>query len=80
VAGLILRDTVVLVSFGTVVGCFVASVAAQVIRTHLYNVGPNYLPAYAIGASTVLIAALCAALVPAWRAARINPVEFLRAN
>ena len=80
VAGLVFRDAVVLAAVGAAVGCFVASAAAQLIRMQLYNVGPNYLPAYVVGAGTVLIAAVLAAWIPAWRAARLSPLDSLRAN
>jgi putative ABC transport system permease protein len=80
VAALVLRDAVVLAAAGAAIGCFVASAAAQLIRMQLYNVGPNYLPAYGVGAGTVLIAAVLAAWIPARRAARISPLESLRAN
>jgi len=80
VAGLVLRNAVLLAAVGVAIGSFAASVAAQLIRVQLYHVGPSYLPAYAIGAATVLVAAVLAAWIPARRAARISPIESLRAN
>jgi predicted permease len=80
VAGLVLRNAVRLAVIGAAIGCFGASVAAQLIRLQLYHVGPNYLPAYVVGAVTVLVAAVLAAWIPAWRAARISPLESLRGS
>jgi predicted permease len=75
---LVLRDAALMIAGGAAIA--VPSVAAlgQFVQSQLFGVGP--MNAASIGAATVLLgaASFAAALVPAWRAARLNPTEALR--
>jgi putative ABC transport system permease protein len=63
---------------GIVAGVAVAMVLTQVLRTLLYEVEPTDLQTFAIAAAGLMLTALIASLVPALRAARIDPAETLR--
>ena len=78
VAGLVLRDAVVLAVIGTVLGCLGAAAAAPLLRTQLYSVSPFHPAAYAVGGILILMATVAASGVPALRAARTNPLQSLR--
>lgn len=63
---------------GVVFGGIVALSSAHLIKTLLYKVDPRN--PFALGAAflIMMVAALVACLVPAWRATRIDPVRALR--
>jgi predicted permease len=69
-----------LVGAGSAVGLVAAVAAGGVLRTLLFGVSPFEAPVYAAGATALLIAAVGAMLLPAVRAARVNPVVALRAD
>jgi putative ABC transport system permease protein len=75
---LFVREGVVLVIGGTLIGLPLALGLARSLRTMLYDV-PTYDPA-AIAATLVVLAigGSIASLIPAGRATRVNPVEALR--
>jgi putative ABC transport system permease protein len=74
---LILREGAVLVLIGLAVGITGAIALRQVIASHLYGVGVLD-PVVLASVSAVLgLAALLACLVPARRAARVDPVVAL---
>jgi putative ABC transport system permease protein len=48
------------------------------IRTLLYGVGPRDLFSFGGGLAVVMLIALVASLVPAWRASKTDPLSALR--
>jgi ABC-type lipoprotein release transport system permease subunit len=78
VAAVVLRDGLRLAVSGTVLGAAIAVAAARLLRTQLYNVSPGDPEAYLAGAGIVGLAAVLASVVPAYQAARTNPLESLR--
>jgi putative ABC transport system permease protein len=74
----VLRDSAVPIVIGTVLGVGGAALATRAIRTFLFNTAPTDPLTFAAVAGTLAAAGCCAALVPAWRAARIDPVVTLR--
>jgi Acidobacterial duplicated orphan permease len=78
VRGLVLRQALGLVGLGVVIGVPTALLAARGLATFLYGVTPASPLALAIAVATITSAAALAALGPALRAARINPIEVLR--
>jgi putative ABC transport system permease protein len=78
VVGLVLGRGASLVGAGLVAGALVAAGAGQFIETMLYGVSPLDPFAYVAAAAVLAVAGLAACVVPARRAARIDPMEALR--
>jgi putative ABC transport system permease protein len=80
ILGLVTRQAMTLVAVGLGVGLAGSLVATGLLRSLLYGVSPLDPPAW-ISATLILAAAgLLAALLPAWRATRADPVVALRAE
>jgi ABC-type antimicrobial peptide transport system permease subunit len=74
------RETVVAAAIGVAAGCGVALMLARPLEAVLYGVRATDAVSYLwAGAMLVAVTAL-AALLPALRAARIDPIEVLRAE
>ena len=67
-----------LVAAGLVVGLVAAWYVSALINSLLFGVEPHDVGSYAIAAAVLLTAAVAASLVPAIRAARIDPIRALR--
>jgi predicted permease len=78
VASLILRQGIVLITAGLAVGLPLAYVAGRLISRFLYQVKPLDPGTYVIVALALPAIGLVAALVPARRAASIQPMQALR--
>jgi putative ABC transport system permease protein len=78
VVGMVLRGAFVQVTVGLAVGIPAAIVSGTFIASRLFDVRP-WDPALLVLATLLLIAAtLVAAFIPAWRAARLDPMRALR--
>ena len=78
IAWMILRETLLLVVIGLVIGIPVALFAARFVSSQLFGLNPSD-PAALIGAGILLtLVALIAGYVPARRASRVNPLNALR--
>ena len=78
VVRMIVREGAIVVLAGVLVGIAAALAAGRLIRSQLYELAPGD-PTTIAAASIVFIAAgLAAALVPAWRASRLDPMNALR--
>jgi ABC-type antimicrobial peptide transport system permease subunit len=78
IAGLILREALLMVLAGLVLGIPAALATARLMRSQLYGLGP-YDPMtvfFALGLMTVV--AVLACYLPATRAMRIDPMAALR--
>ncbi len=78
VAQLILRQGSILVGAGLAAGLFLAFASARLVKSFLYQVQPLDLKTYAAAAVALTVIGLVAALLPARRAASIEPMEALR--
>ncbi|HEX4165080.1 MAG TPA: ABC transporter permease [Bryobacteraceae bacterium] len=75
---MILRQGAVLIVAGVVIGLAAAGALGHTIQSFLYEVKPTDLWSYAGVAAALLAVGLLAAVIPAWRASTIEPVEALR--
>jgi predicted permease len=78
VVGMVLRETGWMVAAGTIAGILVAAAAARLIQSRLFGVTPADPLTMSVAVGVLIIVALCAALIPAYRASRVNPVTALR--
>ena len=65
---------------GIAVGLGAAFAAGRAIQSLLYGISPRDPAVFAATATVLIAAAVCACWIPARRAARLNPVEALRAE
>jgi len=80
VLGLVLSETGMMTGMGIVAGLAGALALTRVLGTLLYDVSATDIPTFATTTAVLAAAALLAALVPALRAARIDPVQALRSE
>jgi len=77
---MVVQQGLVLVLIGTVVGTGAALLAGRLMTTVLFGVAPTDPRTLLSVPVTLMIAATIACLVPARRAARLDPAEILREN
>jgi ABC-type antimicrobial peptide transport system permease subunit len=78
VIGIVLRQTLLLLTLGVVLGSLLAVVATGGARSLLYGLGPTD-PLSLVGAAVFLaVVALAASFWPAYRATRHDPMKALR--
>jgi putative ABC transport system permease protein len=80
VIALVLRRSLVLAGVGIAVGLAIALGASRLVASLLFGVAPHDPVSYFVAAAVLLLAALGAAWLPAFRAARIDPVSALRSE
>lgn len=78
VIGMVLRETVWLLVGGLVVGVLGALSLARLVESKLYGVPPTDPSVMTMAAGALVLTALLAATIPAWRAASIDPADALR--
>jgi predicted lysophospholipase L1 biosynthesis ABC-type transport system permease subunit len=78
--GLVTRQAMTLVGIGISLGLAGSFAATKLLTSLLYGVSPLDAPAWALATATLLLGGLVAALLPAWRAMRTDPVVALRAE
>lgn len=78
VLGLVLRQGLTLVGVGVVTGAVLALLATRVLTSVLYGIGATDPLTYVLAAALLAGVALAANLVPAVRAARVDPMIALR--
>ena len=75
---LVLRQTLVLIGSGIAAGLFLALSAARSVSSLLFGLSP-YDPSTILGAAALLMTvSVAAALTPAWRATKVDPMVALR--
>ena len=80
VYGMILREACRLIVAGLAIGAAGSIAAGVLMRTLLFGTEPWDLPTLAVVTIVLTAAALAASLIPARRAASVNPIEALRAE
>jgi predicted lysophospholipase L1 biosynthesis ABC-type transport system permease subunit len=78
VVGMVLRDSLVPVVAGSVVGIVAALAATRLMRAMLYGVSPTDPTTFVVVTAVLLGVALLASAVPASRASRVDPIVALR--
>ena len=78
VVGIIVRQTLVLLVHGVGAGIVLALAAARGAGSLLFDLRPNDPFTFAVATGVLVSIALVASLVPARRAARVNPMVALR--
>jgi predicted permease len=77
---MVLKDSLLLTAVGVIVGTPLALLAAQMLTSVLYGVTPLDLVSYVLAILGVALVALAASVIPAMRAASIDPLMALRAE
>jgi predicted permease len=78
IAWLVLRDTLLLVLAGLIVGIPTALLGARLVSSQLFGLGPIDPVTLSASAAVLLVAALIASYLPARRAAKVDPLIALR--
>jgi putative ABC transport system permease protein len=78
VVGMVMRQTLALIGAGVVIGVGLALWSNRLLQGFLYGVSPSDPWTMALAPLGLVVCGLIAALVPARRAASVNPVEALR--
>lgn len=77
---LVLRDALIMISCGTTIALLAGWALGRVISGQLFGVAPIHVPTIALATVLLGFVALAAAMVPAWRAASVNPTTALYAE
>ena len=77
---MVLRQCLALAAIGTAVGIAAAVATGRLAVNLLYQVSGADPIALALAAAFMLAVAMCAGLVPAWRASRVDPIVALRSE
>ena len=75
---LVLREALVLVLFGVAIGIPTALLATRLIASMLFGLSPLDLPTIITASLLLLLVALFAGFLPAWRASGVEPTVALR--
>ena len=80
VVGLVVRSSVGLVVIGLAAGIGGGYALSRLLASRLFGVTPLDTPTYGIAAGAFMLVALVASLLPASAAARVDPIETLKAE
>jgi predicted permease len=80
VVWMVLRDSLLLTAIGVGIGIPLAALVARVLESSLYGVKPWDAVSYALAIAGVAFVAAAASMVPARRAANVDPLTALRAE
>jgi len=78
VLSLILRQGLVVIATGLVIGMVAALGATRLIESALWGVTPSDPPTYGVVLAAITLVALFACLVPAYRAMKVDPLTAIR--
>jgi putative ABC transport system permease protein len=76
--GLVVQNSLLLIAIGAVAGLVGAALLARSMAGILYGIGPFDLPSFSLAAAVLIAAGLAAAVLPALRATRVDPMVALR--
>jgi ABC-type antimicrobial peptide transport system permease subunit len=75
---MVLREALAMAAVGLAIGLPAAFAASRLVKSFLFQMKPTDPLALTLAASTLLVAALLAGYVPAWRASKVDPWTALR--
>jgi ABC-type antimicrobial peptide transport system permease subunit len=75
---MVLGDVTRVVAIGVVLGAAGALASGKLVASFLYGMTPTEPVVLALAVATLLLVALAAGMLPAWRASRVDPVVALR--
>jgi predicted permease len=77
VFGLVLKDGLKIVGIGVAAGLASSVAVGQLMKSELFDVAPLNPIVLGVGTAALVIVALVATMIPAWRASRIDPIVAL---
>jgi len=80
IVAMVVRHGLGLAGLGLAIGLVAAGLATQTLTALLYSVSPLDTVTYVAVVAALLVVAIAACWVPAWRAARVDPMSTLRAE
>jgi len=75
---LVMSEMLLVILVGIGLGVVAGILCGSYVETQLFGVKARDLPVFMVSVAALLPAALAAALIPAWRASRIDPMRALR--
>jgi putative ABC transport system permease protein len=76
----VLGDGLRVVAIGVAAGIVLALAGGRLVRSLLFGVEATDVSAMLLAGCSLMVVGAVAAMVPAWRAARVDPVVALRAD
>jgi predicted permease len=80
VVWMVLRDSLILTAIGVAIGVPLAGLVSNALASVLYGVKPYDVASYSLAVYGVVLVALIASVIPARRAANVDPLSALRAE
>jgi predicted permease len=77
---MVLRDSLVLTAIGTVIGIPFAVLAGRALASSLYGVQPDDIAILVFAVFSIAVVAMAASMIPARRAANVDPLTALRSE
>jgi ABC-type antimicrobial peptide transport system permease subunit len=77
---MVLRDSFMLTGVGVILGIPLALLVGKALTSALYGVRPYDVVSYAVACFGVLVVAIAASVIPARRAASVDPAKALRSE
>jgi len=75
---LIMRDAAVMIAGGTLIALPAVWALRRFVEAELFGVSSLHLPTIVVAGAVLALVGFSAALLPAWRAATVNPTDALR--
>jgi len=75
---MVVRETLLLALAGIVLGVPLVLGATRAVSSHLFGLSPTDPATLTAAVAALLTVALCAGLLPGWRATRVDPLQALR--
>jgi putative ABC transport system permease protein len=76
--GMVVREGMLLAAIGVAAGLTAAWMLSRVLATLLFEISPRDALTFASAGILLLVVALAACAIPAWRATRVDPLSVLR--